>query len=380
MWIARDAEVADRVAEELQAWLGGPGAVVTLEPRTALAYERSELIRDESAARVAALAAWRSGSARVLVASVQALFQHTLPPSEIPDKPLELRTGQRMSQERVLRELIDLGYEVLPEVAGRGEFARRGGIVDVFPAGQPLPVRIEWFGDEIESLRAFDPANQRGIRPGGGSSTAAGERVPRWARAPATACAKRSARLSIGSRRICRPTWRAWSRVSWRMQPRSGPACSRQRPGSTTSATTSCLIDEPADVDAAAEFLWSQHDERRAELERAGVLPKSWPPVYVGRREWKSRLTAARTLELTWESEVPGAPPGGNPFGWHEPVLPPTPISDLAATIGRWRREGQRVVLASDQSARLSEILGEADIVAAPTAGSPMRRLPAGWR
>ena len=70
-----------------------------------------------------------------------------------------------MSQERVLRELIDLGYEALPEVAGRGEFARRGGIVDVFPAGQPLPVRIEWFGDEIESLRAFDPANQRGVRP-----------------------------------------------------------------------------------------------------------------------------------------------------------------------------------------------------------------------
>ena len=68
-----------------------------------------------------------------------------------------------MSQERVLRELIDLGYEALPEVAGRGEFARRGGIVDVFPAGQPLPVRIEWFGDEIESLRAFDPATQRGI-------------------------------------------------------------------------------------------------------------------------------------------------------------------------------------------------------------------------
>ena len=70
-----------------------------------------------------------------------------------------------MSQERVLRELIDLGYEALPEVAGRGEFARRGGIVDVFPAGQPLPVRIEWFGDEIESLRAFDPATQRGVRP-----------------------------------------------------------------------------------------------------------------------------------------------------------------------------------------------------------------------
>ena len=56
------------------------------------------------------------------------------------------------------------------------------------------------------------------------------------------------------------------------------------------------------------------------------------------------------------------------PFGWHEPVLPLQPISGLAETVVRWRREGLRVVLASDQSARLSEILGEADIMAAPMA------------
>src|SRR6185369_11191419 len=105
-----------------------------------------------------------SGVPKVLVASIQALFQHTLAPAELPDEPVQLKVRQRIGQERVLRELIDLGYEALPEVAGRGEFARRGGIVDVFPAGQPLPVRIEWFGDEIESLRAFDPANQRGLR------------------------------------------------------------------------------------------------------------------------------------------------------------------------------------------------------------------------
>ena len=73
VWIARDAEIGDRVAEELGAWLGDPGAVASLEPRTALAYERSELVADETAARVAALAAWRSGRARILVASVQAL-------------------------------------------------------------------------------------------------------------------------------------------------------------------------------------------------------------------------------------------------------------------------------------------------------------------
>ena len=63
LWIARDAEIADRAAEELAAWLGDPAAVITLEPRTALAWERSELVRDESASRVATLAAWSAADA-----------------------------------------------------------------------------------------------------------------------------------------------------------------------------------------------------------------------------------------------------------------------------------------------------------------------------
>src|SRR5206468_9036360 len=84
VWIARDAEIGDRVAEELGAWLGDPAAVAVLEPRTALAYERSELVADETAARVAALSVWRSGATRILVASVQALLQHTIPVEDLP--------------------------------------------------------------------------------------------------------------------------------------------------------------------------------------------------------------------------------------------------------------------------------------------------------
>ena len=133
-WIARDAEIGDRVAEELQSWLGDPDAVAVLEPRTALAYERSELVRDETAARVAALALWRSGRARVLVASVQALLQHTLDPEEVPAEPRRLRIGARIHQDELLHELLALGYDPVTEVAGRGEFARRGGLVDVFPS------------------------------------------------------------------------------------------------------------------------------------------------------------------------------------------------------------------------------------------------------
>ncbi|HEY7025271.1 MAG TPA: transcription-repair coupling factor [Candidatus Limnocylindrales bacterium] len=365
LWVARDSEIADRVAEELQAWLGDPGAVVTLEPRTSLAYERSELIRDESAARVAALATWKSGDPRVLVASIQALFQHTLSPAELPDLPVQLKVRQRIGQERVLRELIDLGYEALPEVAGRGEFARRGGIVDVFPAGQPLPVRIEWFGDEIESLRAFDPASQRGIRAvddvdllpasefliGADAGRHLRETLGKTADKLPAELATDLARLEQGQLGDAAEVWAGV------LAPTTG---------FDHVADEIWVLDEPEDINASAEFLWTQADERRAELERAGIVPRSWPVAYPDRRAWKQRLNAARTLELTWESEIDGAPPGGNPFGWHEPVMPPQAISGLGDTVTRWRREGERVILASDQAARLSEILGESDVLAAP--------------
>ncbi len=165
VWVARDAEIGDRVAEELGAWLGDPDAVVVLEPRTALAYERSELVADETAARVAALSAWRTGRARILVASVQALLQRTLDPDDLPAEPRVLKTGARVGLDALLHELLDLGYQPAMEVAGRGEFARRGGIVDVFPPGESLPVRVEFFGDEIDSLRRFDPTDQRTVGP-----------------------------------------------------------------------------------------------------------------------------------------------------------------------------------------------------------------------
>jgi transcription-repair coupling factor (superfamily II helicase) len=369
VWIARDAEVADRVAEELLAWLGDPALVATLEPRTALAYERSELVRDESAARVAALAAWRSGVPRVLVSSVQALFQRTLPPAELPARPLELRAGQRMSQQRVLGELVGLGYEVVPEVGGRGEMARRGGIVDVFPAGHSLPVRVEWFGDEIDTLRSFDPTDQRTVGPvdalrllpasefllPAGDDGEAGrllrERLGRLgARLPEQLAAD-LARLEQGQ-----PTdaVEVWGGIL-------APATALDY-----LADEILLLDEPAEVMASADFLWSQAEERRSELERAGELPKGWPSAFPEPRDWKRRLTASRTLELGWESDLPGAPVGGNPFGWREPGMPPAALTDLAGLVRRWQAESARVVLASDQSARLAELLAEGDVIAAP--------------
>ena len=381
VWIARDAEIGDRVAEELGAWLGDPAAISTLEPRSSLAYERSELIADETAARVAALAAWRSGRARVLVASVQALLQHTIAPADLPASPRELRRGSRIHQESLLRELLDLGYAPVLEVAGRGEFARRGGIVDIFPPSLSLPIRVEFFGDEIDSLRAFDPTDQRTVGvvdaavllpasefllPAGGAGTIR-DRLGR-------VVGRLPERLTADLARFDTPPLEARQGADatravavgdaaevWAAHLAPATGLDHVEPG------TLFVLDEPGDLAETAEFLWRQADERHAELVEAGELPSGWPSAYLGPRDWKGRLVASRTLELTWESVPPedsalarGALSSGDPFGWREPALPAGRAGRLVEAVDAWRADGARIVLASDQAPRLAELLGEA--------------------
>jgi transcription-repair coupling factor (superfamily II helicase) len=385
VWVARDAEIGDRVAEELQAWQGEPSAVAVLEPRTALAYERSELVADETAARVAALAAWRQGRARVLVASVQALLQHTIAPDDLPDKARELVVGARLHQDALFRELFDLGYSPVTEVAGRGEFARRGGIVDVFPPSMDLPIRIEFFGDEIDSLRAFDPTDQRTTG-----------KVDRVVLLPASEFLLPTTGVAAIRERLGRTASRLSDRLAGDLARFEGTTDDPLRPdGRAADATralavgdaaevwaahlapatgldhidpgTVLILDEPADIAEAAAFLWRQADERRTELVEAGELPKDWPSTYLPPRDWKGRLVASRTLELTWESEPPadvamasGGRSSGDLFGWREPVLPFGRAGRLAEAVATWRKDGARIVLASDQAPRLAEILEEA--------------------
>jgi transcription-repair coupling factor (superfamily II helicase) len=383
VWISRDAEIGDRVAEELQAWLGDPTAVVVLDPRTALAYERSELVADETAARVAALAAWRSGQARVLVASVQALLQHTIAPADLPATPRRLRVGARLHQDALLRELFELGYSPVLEVAGRGEFARRGGIVDVFPPSMDLPIRLEFFGDEIDSLRAFDPTDQRTtarleeavllpasefLLPDGGTTAIRG-RLGRSAKGLSDRLAADLGRFEGSTADPLRPVVAGASRAVavgdaaevWAAQ--LAPATGLDH----VDADTILVLDEPGDIAEAAAFLWRQADERRTELIDAGELPRDWPSTYLPPRDWKGRLVASRTLELTWESEPPpdvamasAGRGSGDLFGWREPTLPLGRAGRLADAVETWRADGARIVLASDQAPRLADILDEA--------------------
>jgi len=101
---------------------------------------------------------------RVVVTDVESLVEHVPPPPRISGSLVELRRGDELPFEAFGRQLALGGFERVDFVQSVGEFAVRGGIVDLFPVGTDGPIRLEFFGNEIDSIREFDPMSQRSMR------------------------------------------------------------------------------------------------------------------------------------------------------------------------------------------------------------------------
>ncbi|CAN5834988.1 transcription-repair coupling factor [soil metagenome] len=97
----------------------------------------------------------------IVFASVSGLTHHVFDPGALREYTLSIATGQRIDERALLLWAVSTGYEVVPLVTGAGHVARRGGIIDIFNPGSADPIRIDLFGDEIESIRVFHPASQR---------------------------------------------------------------------------------------------------------------------------------------------------------------------------------------------------------------------------
>lgn len=105
-----------------------------------------------------------TGKIQVVVTTLEALSKSMMPPAIVEKALLTLRVGQRVNLEELLAHLVTVGYQGLEKVEDKGQFALRGGILDIFPPTLENPVRIEFFDDEIDSIRLFAVENQRSLR------------------------------------------------------------------------------------------------------------------------------------------------------------------------------------------------------------------------
>ncbi len=99
----------------------------------------------------------------VVVTTVDGLMDHLLPLSMVQDRCLAVAAGEILDVDNMKEILTDMGYERMGQVDGMGQFSIRGGIIDIYPLTEDLPVRIEMWDDEVDSIRTFDPESQRSI-------------------------------------------------------------------------------------------------------------------------------------------------------------------------------------------------------------------------
>jgi len=166
--------IAQRCAQDIQR-LTGQGCVC-LPPRD-LQFSRAASSRESTWQRLHALYRLAHGSARILCISLDSLIHRCVPKSVFLAAEINLAEGECHPPEQLINRLLAAGYQRVPMVEGQGQCAMRGSILDVFPSNTQDALRIEFFDDEIDSIRRFDCISQRSIA-----------RVKNACIAPATEC------------------------------------------------------------------------------------------------------------------------------------------------------------------------------------------------
>ncbi len=160
--VSEDVQSALHIADELRFFLGDMDVPVVLFPDwETLAYDVFSPLPELVSQRLETLHRLRDLKYGIIIAPVPTLLQRILPPEFLDAHSLLLEVGQRVDFDAFRRKLEQAGYENVSQVMGHGEFAVRGSLIDLFPMGSEVPLRIDLFDDEVDSIRTFDVESQR---------------------------------------------------------------------------------------------------------------------------------------------------------------------------------------------------------------------------
>jgi transcription-repair coupling factor (superfamily II helicase) len=292
----------------------------------------------------------------LLVASVAALRQPTLPYEAFQEACHTLRVGQRVQTEALLARWVALGYTVEAAVEVPGTVSRRGGILDIYPPHQDLPARIELAGNTIESIRFFDPATQRS-----------------QAQVDSLWIIPAQEGLALHPTLTAPPVNEPAAGVSEASHPEGkwvqGSALPQGIRAQGTALGSALLdylgpdallvLDEPQRIARAGAELQAQEESLRRAKEERGELPpgapsshRPWPQLWERLQAFPRQLHL-ESLGVTREEDSPGFSPAPSLWGR---------LEGLAAELGPRLREGQRAVLLSPHAQRLAELLRDQDV------------------
>ena len=360
-------EMARRLAEELAAWSEVPEVVHLLPDPGVLPFEHAPWPPESRQRRLAALAALnhpdKGATPPLVVVSVRALMHRTLPPREMRLGLRRLRLGQSIHLSEIMERWVALGYQPAEVVEAPGTFSRRGGIVDCFPPNLRFPIRIELFGNQVDSLRFFDPTTQRTLtRAEEAWIGPATEALPRHG----PAAVEQMGPLDFSR---CHPMAESQFRQDLENL-RQGvlfPGIElylpylHSMPASVLDhlpEDSLLVMEDPLGVEEAMSEALGQAEELRRELVSSGDLPEGFASPYVDASLLLERLRQRRDLILGSGEEPPA--PGELGYRFHLAARYGGQLKKVAAEVQRLQRERSRVVILSRQAPRLVELLREA--------------------
>ena len=383
VYLTPEVRRAYNVSEQLPVWLDKPDRLHRFAEPSALFYDRAPWDAPVIRNRIATLSALQRGLAAqppIIVASARALMQVTMPPAIFANETQEIAVGEVHSLDALIRAWIGMGYEPATIVIEPGTFSRRGGILDIFPLAAEYPVRIEFFDDEIDSLRQFEPKDQRSIgRLRAVAIAPAREALPRLMapvaeiliqanQKPETDGAEQSSALSdIKSMKagMTFPFLEHYLPYAYEQ-----PACLLDY----LPENSLILIENAADMQAAVDELAARAQANRADALNSYQIAEKHPKPYLPWDSMQRQISSLPSIDLS-NLQIDGEASlfhPGNRFGGQ--------LRSMLNQARQYRNRGDRVVIVTEQVERLENLWYEQDastfipktqsIVAAPAAGA----------
>ncbi len=359
-------EVVDQLSSGLAQFLPAVGSRLHLwTSPDPLPYEQLPHDSMVAARRVRTLAALTAaaGTDPVIITTIRALMGHVREPQSLLRDVTALSVGQRIDALAFVRRLTAMGYRNVSQVDGPGSVSRRGGIVDVFSPGRDEPVRIEWFGDEVDSIRLFDPVSQRSIE-----TLVQVQILPPIEFDLSETDAASVVLRGLDTSALREEVQDEWDRMLMLVEagdlPISLDLFATAFPGNRATlldylpTDARVVIVEPSSVALQLEQIVVQAESAREALEQAGELPLGVERPYATDEDLRPLLVRHPRWMLGQQDAVdPIVLKTAGAFG--EVPLFGGDIQHLAEHLRTRTAEGWRVVIATEQSERVRDLLEE---------------------
>ena len=367
--VARDNHEAHQLEADLHTLLGTAGdlPVVAFPDWETLPYDQFSPHPDIVSQRLSALHRLPTLEKGIVVVPVQTLMQRLSPLKHIAGGSFDYRMGQRLDFDAEKRRLEAASYRHVPQVLDPGDFAVRGGLLDVYPMGADAPLRIELLDDTIDSLRHFDPESQRSLDRVESVQLLPGREVPLDERSVERAMTLLRDRFDVDTRR---------SALYQDLKSGLAPAGVEYYLPLFFDATSTLFDYLHADAlpvltdgfGEAAEAFWAQtrnrYDQRRHDIERPLLPPDE---LYLSPDSLRERLNQRLRVEVCG----PHHSRHGEALPLGDQPLPPLPVAAKDAPAGEALKSflghyPGRVLIASDSPGRreaLLEVLQAAALV-----------------